>query len=185
MARSWRMCKFPNLMASSIGCADGYCSRIAGMGDRPQPNSAHLSRILLASWAIIFHDERENYPCGEAMRASQNRPSTAMARSGWLGAWERRRSNKSPRGDPGPDRTEVSKSEPASGIQEMPRSPQPREWLLGLLLAFTVVAVYQPASHAGFIWDDDLYVTQNPLLTEPDGLKRIWFSLDSLRSIFR
>jgi tetratricopeptide (TPR) repeat protein len=33
--------------------------------------------------------------------------------------------------------------------------------------------------HAGYIWDDDVYVTRNPLLTAPDGLRRIWFSLDS------
>jgi protein O-mannosyl-transferase len=35
---------------------------------------------------------------------------------------------------------------------------------------------YAPAWHAGFIWDDDRYVTENPLLTAPDGLKQIWFS---------
>ena len=43
----------------------------------------------------------------------------------------------------------------------------------------TTLAAYQPAWHAGFIWDDDFYVTRNPLLTAPDGLRRIWFSLDS------
>jgi tetratricopeptide (TPR) repeat protein len=43
---------------------------------------------------------------------------------------------------------------------------------------------YHPAWHAGFIWDDDVYVTNNPLLTAPDGLRRIWFSLDSPSQYF-
>src|ERR1044071_8980400 len=38
--------------------------------------------------------------------------------------------------------------------------------------------------HGGFIWDDDLYVTNNPLMTAPDGLRRIWFSLDSPSQYF-
>ncbi len=38
--------------------------------------------------------------------------------------------------------------------------------------------------HAGFIWDDDVYVTNNLLLTAPDGLRRIWFSLDSPSQYF-
>jgi tetratricopeptide (TPR) repeat protein len=43
----------------------------------------------------------------------------------------------------------------------------------GLLLAMTVVA-YLPALDAGFIWDDDLYVTANTTLRNVDGLRRIW-----------
>ena len=46
------------------------------------------------------------------------------------------------------------------------------------------LAAYLPAFHAGFIWDDDMYVTANPLLTAPDGLWRIWFSLDSPSQYF-
>ncbi len=46
--------------------------------------------------------------------------------------------------------------------------------LLGLTLF-----VYRPAWHGGFIWDDDRYVTNNPLLSGPDGLRRIWFSLEA------
>jgi len=59
-----------------------------------------------------------------------------------------------------------------------------RRWLLGLLLVAAVVIAYQPAWHAGFIWDDDKYVTKNELLTAADGLKRIWFSLDSPSQYF-
>src|SRR5207237_485717 len=35
------------------------------------------------------------------------------------------------------------------------------------------------AWNAGFIWDDDVYIIKNKLLTAPDGLRRIWFSQDS------
>ncbi|MFT3868887.1 MAG: tetratricopeptide repeat protein [Nibricoccus sp.] len=57
-------------------------------------------------------------------------------------------------------------------------------WLLGLVLVAMVVLAYQPAWTAGFIWDDDDYVTNNPLLSAPDGLWRIWFSTDSPSQYF-
>jgi tetratricopeptide (TPR) repeat protein len=53
----------------------------------------------------------------------------------------------------------------------------------GLLLVITVLA-YWPAFHAGFVWDDDKYVTQNPLLTAADGLYRIWFSAHTQSQYF-
>jgi tetratricopeptide (TPR) repeat protein len=43
---------------------------------------------------------------------------------------------------------------------------------------------YIPAVCGGFIWDDDKYVTANPLLTAPDGLYRIWFSMDAPSQYF-
>ena len=59
-----------------------------------------------------------------------------------------------------------------------------RAIILGLLLFAAAVAVYQPAWNAGFIWDDDIYVTANPLLTAADGLKKIWLSLESPSQYF-
>jgi protein O-mannosyl-transferase len=50
-------------------------------------------------------------------------------------------------------------------------------------VAATILA-YQQAWRAGFIWDDDVYVTANRLLTAPDGLQRIWFSLESPSQYF-
>jgi tetratricopeptide (TPR) repeat protein len=58
------------------------------------------------------------------------------------------------------------------------------KWVAGLLLLLAVFFAYQPAWQAGFIWDDDDYVTNNPLLSAPDGLRRIWFSVDSLSQYF-
>jgi Flp pilus assembly protein TadD len=57
-------------------------------------------------------------------------------------------------------------------------------WLFGLFLVAITLIACQPAWHAGFIWDDDAYLTQNPLLTAPDGLRRIWFSHDSPSQYF-
>jgi tetratricopeptide (TPR) repeat protein len=56
--------------------------------------------------------------------------------------------------------------------------------MMGLLLVLITCIAYLPAFHAGFIWDDDRYVTNNPLLTAPDGWWRIWFSLDSPSQYF-
>ena len=54
----------------------------------------------------------------------------------------------------------------------------------GILLVLAVCLAYLPVWHAGFIWDDDYYVTANRLLTAPDGWYRIWFSWDSPSQYF-
>lgn len=68
----------------------------------------------------------------------------------------------------------------------MGRSSASRFTALLAVVSISVLAVmnYQPAWHGGFIWDDDRYVTNNNLLTAPDGLGRIWFSLDSPSQYF-
>jgi tetratricopeptide (TPR) repeat protein len=63
-------------------------------------------------------------------------------------------------------------------------SPSLRGWQWGLFLVVVTLVAYGPAWHAGFIWDDAAYVTENRLLTAPDGLRRIWFSLDSPSQYF-
>ena len=59
-----------------------------------------------------------------------------------------------------------------------------RDWFFGLILAVVTMLAYQPAWNGGFIWDDDEYVANNELLTAPDGLRRIWFSLDAPSQYF-
>jgi protein O-mannosyl-transferase len=59
-----------------------------------------------------------------------------------------------------------------------------RELLLALFLAVITILVYRPAWSGGFLWDDDAYITNNELLTAPDGLRRIWFSFDSPSQYF-
>jgi tetratricopeptide (TPR) repeat protein len=43
-----------------------------------------------------------------------------------------------------------------------------------LLLVVVTFVAYQPTWHAGFIWDDDSYVTENLALRSLDGLGNIW-----------
>ncbi len=47
------------------------------------------------------------------------------------------------------------------------------------ILAATIVA-YVPALRAGYIWDDDAYVTENMVLRSFDGLSRIWLEPTSI-----
>jgi hypothetical protein len=49
-----------------------------------------------------------------------------------------------------------------------------RPWLLPTALVGATILAYLPALRAGFIWDDDSYLTRNPLMVTLAGLKRIW-----------
>ena len=46
------------------------------------------------------------------------------------------------------------------------------------ILLITLI-VYIPAIGAGFIWDDDTYLTRNPLIEAGDGLHRFWFTTEA------
>ena len=71
-------------------------------------------------------------------------------------------------------------------IEPMGRSSASRFTVLLAVVGIFALAFidYQPAWHGGFIWDDDRYITNNPLLTAPDGLRRIWLSLDAPSQYF-
>jgi Tfp pilus assembly protein PilF len=51
-----------------------------------------------------------------------------------------------------------------------------REWLGALALVGAVVLAYLPVWHAGYVWDDRVYVEHNPYLDGLRGLKVIWTS---------
>jgi protein O-mannosyl-transferase len=57
-------------------------------------------------------------------------------------------------------------------------------FIFAIVLTALTIFVYRPAWNGGFLWDDDVYITNNELLTAPDGLRRIWFSLDSPSQYF-
>ena len=59
-----------------------------------------------------------------------------------------------------------------------------RSCIFALILAAVTISAYRPAWNGGFLWDDDVYITNNELLTARDGLRRIWFSLDSPSQYF-
>jgi len=48
------------------------------------------------------------------------------------------------------------------------------EWIFCLFLVLAVIVAYQPAWHAGFVWDDNKYVTDNGTLRSLHGLRLIW-----------
>jgi tetratricopeptide (TPR) repeat protein len=55
------------------------------------------------------------------------------------------------------------------------------DWLLGFLLVVITLMAYQPVWHAGFIWDDDEFLTDNPVIKSvdfksADCLQRLWFT---------
>ncbi len=79
-----------------------------------------------------------------------------------------------------------STAAPRPGDSALARTrPSPQAWgaiaplLPALLIAATLLA-YQPVWNAGFIWDDDDYVTQNQTLRDLDGLRRIWFEVGAV-----
>jgi hypothetical protein len=58
-------------------------------------------------------------------------------------------------------------------------------FIAGLVTIVVVTATaYIPAMRAGYVWDDDKYVTDNPLVLDSDGLYRTWFSTDSPTQYF-
>lgn len=54
-----------------------------------------------------------------------------------------------------------------------------QSWLGGAVLVLLVVAAYVPALYSGYIWDDDVYVTNNPALTSLGGLWSTWTHLSA------
>ncbi len=48
-----------------------------------------------------------------------------------------------------------------------------------LLIGVLALVAYATALGGGYIWDDDAYLTANPLLFDLDGLRRIWFTAEA------
>ena len=63
-------------------------------------------------------------------------------------------------------------------IDRLERSP----WLRWFLIFLVVGLAYWSAYQAGFIWDDDDYVTRNPVLRGWQGLGKIWFEPSATRA---
>ncbi|HUB67451.1 MAG TPA: tetratricopeptide repeat protein, partial [Candidatus Methylacidiphilales bacterium] len=49
-----------------------------------------------------------------------------------------------------------------------------RDWLWGVVLVLAVILTYTPVWWAGFIWDDDVYITSSPSMHGLRGLAEIW-----------
>src|SRR5947208_5730600 len=55
-----------------------------------------------------------------------------------------------------------------------------RNWLGALLIIVLVFVAYARVFNAGFVWDDESHLTQNPCVIGPLGLKEIWTSARAL-----
>ena len=64
--------------------------------------------------------------------------------------------------------------------RETRRSLLSRDWLLGFCLIGITLIAYGQTWHAGFIWDDESHLTQNPCIIGPLGLKEIWTSTQAV-----
>lgn len=53
-----------------------------------------------------------------------------------------------------------------------------RDWFHAIMLLAVAVLVYLPAMRAGFIWDDDVLLWDNPLVHAPDGWWRFWMTME-------
>jgi Flp pilus assembly protein TadD len=65
-------------------------------------------------------------------------------------------------------------------IAPPPACNRGRNVLAAVALLMVTLLAYQPAMRAGFIWDDDDYVTNNHTLRTAEGLKQIWFEPRSI-----
>ena len=61
-------------------------------------------------------------------------------------------------------------------VTARPSPDSRRLWLAGATLAILTLLAYLPALSGGFIWDDDNFLTLNPLIKASDGLQRFWFT---------
>src|ERR1700731_2377396 len=61
-------------------------------------------------------------------------------------------------------------------LVKMKRKKTYGDWFYGFLLIGIILVAYARVWHAGFIWDDESHLTQNPCIVGPLGLKDIWTS---------
>jgi tetratricopeptide (TPR) repeat protein len=61
-----------------------------------------------------------------------------------------------------------------SNASERPRAA--RRFLPAALILSAALLAYAPVFRAGFVWDDDKFLTENPLIHASDGLYRFWFT---------
>jgi protein O-mannosyl-transferase len=71
--------------------------------------------------------------------------------------------------------TPATTQDSADPLRSPLRTTRPQLVMGIVLLALLVMVTYSAAMKAGFIWDDDDYITNNQTLRSFDGLRRIWF----------
>ena len=73
----------------------------------------------------------------------------------------------------------ISSSSPASDFPGM------RPMVLrGLLVLAVTFWVYSPAFHGDWLWDDSVLIVDNPLMSDPGGLRKIWIEPGVLKDYY-
>ena len=54
-----------------------------------------------------------------------------------------------------------------------------RSWGWAAVIILLTMLAHIPAMRAGFVWDDDILITENPMVKAGDGLYRFWFTSES------
>src|SRR5271157_4059147 len=62
----------------------------------------------------------------------------------------------------------------ASASGDLAQAWWQQDWFFFVLLAVAAFLAYQPVWHGGFLWDDSVLLTNNPLIKQADGWWRIW-----------
>jgi protein O-mannosyl-transferase len=68
-------------------------------------------------------------------------------------------------------KSKPARTGPSTTARAQPRLPR---WVMAVLLVFLALVCYWPALHNGFIWDDDMHLTNNPHLHDLAGLVSLW-----------
>jgi tetratricopeptide (TPR) repeat protein len=97
------------------------------------------------------------------MKRKKKRPANAHAEPPALSAGK-------------PDGSGGGKAKENCGILGFLPSAWRHGWLLGFFLMAVTLMAYQPVWHAGFIWDDDSMLLNNPLIRQVGGWHRAWFN---------
>jgi len=77
-----------------------------------------------------------------------------------------------------PKRIKSAEVRSADGATDLP-ARHARAAAFAIVIVVATLLAYALMLRAGFIWDDDDYVTENSLLRSADGLARIWFTADT------
>ena len=57
----------------------------------------------------------------------------------------------------------------------------PKKWGIFVGLVCLTFVSYAPVFHAGYVWDDDAWLTGNPAVSDPGGLHAIWTSVPRMQ----
>ena len=117
---------------------------------------------------LCAHSPCISRPVAEKSGAHRQRPIAVS----WIASadWETRNAGVMLRRE-----TELMGPDVAAASAEFSATEAKRHaWLYSFVLVVLTIVAYIPALRGGFIWDDDLYVTENPVIRSFSGMVSAW-----------